>query len=201
MIYLIITTCIHNKFGFRHATLREITYREAIKLTLKMLPEGIKPIIVENNGKRVTYLNEFGIPVLYTENNKNNYWHKGVNELEDIKAVIQAFNIQDEDMVIKITGRYNPISNAFFRQVQTEESKYDGFVKFFNVCTKEFMTHDCVLGLFALRAKYLKQYEMTDTVRSPEAQFATFCRGLNVKEVQQLDVRCIFADNLEVLIC
>ena len=201
MIYLIITTCIHNKFGIRHAGLREATYREAIKMTLKYLPSDIKPIIVENNGKRKTYLDEFGIPILYTEHNKNHYWHKGCNELEDIKAVIQAFNIQDEDMVIKITGRYNPISDAFFRLVKKDESKYDGFVKFFNVCTKEFMANDCVLGLFALRAKYLKKYEMTDTVRSPEIQFATFCRTLNVKEVQQLDVHCFFADNLEMMTC
>jgi len=181
--------------------MREVMYREAINLTLKYLPKDIKPIIVENNGKRKTYLDEFGIPILYTENNKNHYWHKGCNELEDIKAVLQAFNIQDEDMVIKITGRYNPISDAFFRLVQTEESNYDGFVKFFNVCTKEFMTNDCVLGLFALKAKHLKKYEMTDTVRSPEVQFATFCRELNVKEVKQLDIRCIFADTLEVLVC
>ena len=136
MIYLIITTCIQNKWGVRHAALRETEYKTAIQATLSLLPPSIKPIIVENNGLRPTFLDFFDVPVYYTNNNSRYYWHKGCNELDDIQSVIAAYKIQDDDTIIKLTGRYNPITNRFFNQVVEDESKFDGFVKFFNVCTK-----------------------------------------------------------------
>ena len=79
MIYLIITTCIHNKFGSTDSEKRKQHYLNSIKQTLSLLPSNIKPIIVENNGLRQTYLDSFNIPVLYTNNNKNNYSNKGLH--------------------------------------------------------------------------------------------------------------------------
>jgi len=199
MIYLIITTCIQNKWGVRHTALRETEYKTAIQATLSLLPPSIKPIIVENNGLRPTFLDFFDVPVYYTNNNSRYYWHKGCNELDDIQSVIAAYKIQDDDTIIKLTGRYNPITNRFFNQVVEDESKFDGFVKFFNVCTKEFMTHDCVLGLFAIKAKHIKNINFNDISRSPEVQFATHCRLLNICEVKTLECRCCFGDTLETL--
>ena len=64
MIYLIITTSINNKIGI----ITELTkinrnnrYIECINQLLELikLDSDIKPIIVENNGLRNTYLNNF----------------------------------------------------------------------------------------------------------------------------------------------
>ena len=73
MIYLIITTSINNRHGSQNANERKERYLYAINNTLKLLPQEITPIIVENNGKRETYLDNFyhgvnAVKVLYTEN-------------------------------------------------------------------------------------------------------------------------------------
>ena len=54
MIYLIITTSIHNRYGTKDADERKERYLYAISETLKIVP--YKTIIVENNGTRKTYL-------------------------------------------------------------------------------------------------------------------------------------------------
>ena len=113
MIYLIITTSINNRHLKHNYENREETYKISISNTLKILPKNIIPIIVENNNLQNSYLDMFNTRVLYTNNNKNIYHHKGVNELEDIKCVINRYNIHDNDIIIKLTGRYHPTSSFF----------------------------------------------------------------------------------------
>ena len=69
MIYLIITASINNKVGIIDEEQRKKDYIDTISNTLKYLTPSIKPIIVENNGKRKTFLDDFNIDVLYTNNN------------------------------------------------------------------------------------------------------------------------------------
>lgn len=202
MIYLIITTSIYNKHGVKDDIHRQNTYVNSIKQTLALLPPMIKPIIVENNNLNASYLDCFNIPVLYTDNNKNRYIHKGFNELEDIKQVINTFNIQDSDMIIKLTGRYYPLNDSFFKLVEQNPEK-DAFVSFYNVCELKYMEYDCVLGMYALRCKYVKQFEYSTIVPSAEVNFATFIRKKidqdKLVSVEKLFLRCCFADNLRIL--
>ena len=71
MIYLIITTSINNKVGNNDHEHRKNRYIDCIKSSLKLIEndEMIKPIIVENNGQRNTYLDDLDCDVLYTNNN------------------------------------------------------------------------------------------------------------------------------------
>lgn len=202
-IYLIITTCINNKIGVRNQQHRNNNYINSIKQTLECLPKEIIPIIVENNGKRATLLDDFDISVHYTNNNEHTYWHKGVNELMDIHSVIDEFKIQDEDIVIKLTGRYHPLNSHFFNFVIENQNNYDAFIKFFNVCTLQYMDNDCVLGLFAIKCKHLKQFYYNEARNaSAEVQFATFVRQSNdirLCPMEYLNIECCFADNLRLL--
>jgi len=209
MIYLIITTSIINRFGVNttNETQRRTEYINSIQKTLDLLPVEIKPIIVENNGLRKTFLDNFEkhnikIPVHYTDNNNIQYYHKGVNELNDIQSVIKHFNIKDDDYIIKLTGRYFPINSNFFDFVINHHNEYEAFVKFFNVCTLQYMDYDCVLGLYAIRCKHLKQVSFNDTYKSPEVNFATFVKNLsgNVFEIDRLDLRCCFNDEMRKLV-
>jgi hypothetical protein len=204
MIYLIITACIDNKYGIKNPERRKQEYTECITKTLSILPKEITPIIVENNGKRATYLDEFGIPVVYTNSNTVQYYHKGINELRDMIEVILRHSIQDDDIIIKITGRYHLLDNSFCKLVMDNITKYDAFVKFFNVCALEFMKNDCVLGLMAIRAKHLKEFAISHRLlgRSMEVEFATFVRTLSAEricEVETLGLHCCFADDNRVL--
>jgi hypothetical protein len=209
MIYLIITTSIINRFGLKDPSERKARYLYAISETLKYLPETICPIIVENNGQRGTYLDSFThgdkpVRVIYTTNNTLNFRNKGANELVDIKEAIGKAGILDEDMIIKLTGRYRILSSAFFNEVIEELNAYDAFVKFFGVCSRRFDDNDCVLGLYALRAKYykLQNHLAIDNYKSAEIAFSRYVRlcGARVKEVKKLDMECCFAEDQGILI-
>ena len=79
MIYLIITACLNNNWGVKDFEHRKKTYIESITQMLNVLPRGIIPIIVENNGQRKTFLDDFGTNILYTNNNSIIFPHKSCN--------------------------------------------------------------------------------------------------------------------------
>ena len=205
MIYIIITTSINNKQGIKNNIHRRTRYIECINNLLQLInnDSNIKPIIVENNGVRQTYLDDLKCDICYTNNNMIKYKHKGQNELLDIKQVINQYNIKDEDIIIKLTGRYKLLNLNFINFVKNNINDYDAFVKFFNVCTKKYMFDDCVLGLFAVKCKYLKEFKY-NFLKSPECEFADYIRKNvdknKLKELHQLDLECCFADNLRILV-
>ena len=202
MIYLIITTCLQPKFGIDDEEHLKRTYIESITHTLKVLPDGIKPIIVENNGQRPTFLDDFGVDVLYTDNNKFSFPSKAGNELLDIRSVIHRFGIKDDDMVIKLTGRYKVMSSKFFREVLDDREGHDAFMKFFNVCTKKYTPGtDCVLGLIAMHARHFNafEYKYLRTI-STESEIAMYvAKTCKCKEMDDLDLLCCFAGDHTML--
>ena len=197
MIYLIITTSINNKYGMQDAKERKERYLYSISETLKNLPTSIIPIIVENNGKRETYLDIFN--VFYTDNNKYQYKNKGINEMIDIKEVIRTYGIKDDDIIIKLTGRYRALSPLFFNYVI--ENDYDAFVKFYNVCSLTFEDYECVLGCYAIKAKYIMLFNHLSIHNSAEVTFARYLKfcGIRLKEIEHLDIECSFSDNFKIL--
>lgn len=209
MIYLIITTSINNRYGNKDIDERKDRYLYAIKETLKILPYEIKPIIVENNGKRETYLDNFyhhhkqHVKVFYTDNNRYQFKSKGINELLDIKEVIHKYGIEDDDIIIKLTGRYRATSLSFFRDVIKNENKYDAFIKFFGTCSLMFDKYDCILGCYAMRTKYIKLFNeySIDNYKSAEIAFARYSRfcGARIKEIEELNIECSFSDDLRIL--
>jgi hypothetical protein len=201
MIYIIITTSINNKEGVINEIHRKDRYIDCIQQLINLInnDNSIKLIVVENNGLRNTYLDELNCDIFYTNNNKINYNFKAGNELLDIKDVINRYNIQDDDMVIKLTGRYKLLNLNFINLIK--KHNHDAFIKFFNVCTKQYMYYDCVLGLFAIKCKYLKDFQY-QFIKSPECEFAEHIRkNVNhILEIIQLDLECCFADDLRLLI-
>jgi hypothetical protein len=180
---------------------RALEYKESITTCLSYLSHKIKPIIIENNGKRNTFLDEFGIDVHYTENNKLSFKHKGINELMDIKSAISAYDIKNDDIVIKLTGRYKLMDDSFLKTVIEHLESHDAFIKFFNVFTEEFMENDCVLGLFAIRCKYLKDFNYDPELEIPETQFAEYVRKseCRIYEMERLGLSCKFSDTYKKL--
>jgi len=207
MIYIIITTSINNKCGLNDHIHRENRYIESIKKLLELINniDNLHPIIVENNGDRKTFLNDFDCDILYTDNNKYDFKHKGGNELLDIKDVINRYNIDDNDTIIKLTGRYKLINSDFINLVINNCDKTDAFVKFFNVSTLKYHQNkdDCVLGLFALKCKYLKNFNYK-YIKSPECEFAIYIKeNINIdklQSIQNLRLECCFADDFRKLI-
>ena len=204
MIYIIITTSIHNKIGPTDAIHRQNRYIQSIHHLLELTKndQGIKPIIVENNGERQTYLDDLHCDILYTNNNKFHFPHKGQNELLDIKDVINKYEIKDDDVIIKLTGRYKLLSLDFIELVKNNIDTHDALVKFFNVCTLQYMYDDCVLGLFSIKCKYIKEFNYT-FLKSAECDFADHVRKYidpnRLIEINHLNLDCCFADDLRML--
>jgi hypothetical protein len=212
MIYLIITTSINNKYGTQDSLERKERYLHAISETLKLLPPKIIPIIVENNGQRDTYLDNFYnnnnakelIKVCYTENNKLQFKSKGINEFLDIKEVINRYEINDNDIIIKLTGRYRALSPQFLKYILENENNYDAFIKFYGTCSLKFEQYDCILGCYAMRANFIKLFNhlSIDNYKSAEIAFARYSKfcGARLKEMEHLDIECSFSEDLRKLI-
>ena len=70
------------------------------------------------------------------------------------------------------------------------------------------MYNDCVLGLFAIKCKFLKQFEYNPANVAEqdfaEQDFAAFIRNNiekdKIMEINNLNLECCFADDLRVLI-
>ena len=197
MIYLIITTSINNKYEIENNTKRKERYLYAISETLKHLPAEIIPIVVENNGKRETYLDIFN--VFYTNNNTYRFKSKGINEMLDIKDVIREYGIKNDDIIIKLTGRYRVLSPDFFKEVI--EKKYDAYVKFYNVSTLQFEKYDCILGCYAIKAEFILSFNHLINCKSAEIAFAKYVRfcGARLKEMNHLYVEYIVDSKLVIV--
>jgi hypothetical protein len=203
MIYLIFTASLQNRYGSQSLQ-REKEYHTAIGQTLKHLPTIIQPIIVENNGHHSTSLEQFThdgrpVPVVYTQHNDQHFLSKGITERMDLLAVIEKHGIQPDDMIIKLTGRYSATTPFFFEEVLKEESNYDALVKFYGSCSLKFERFDCILGMYAIRCKFLVWWNpyLIEQHPSAEVAFARYIRfGVGrFKEMERLDLHCVFAED------
>lgn len=173
-IYVIVTaSLIENNFY-----LRKNQYIKGITSLLKRISNKYKVIIVENNGKRETFLDHFGVDVVYTNNNGVNP-NKGFNELLDVHRVIQLYDIKDSDFVIKMTGRYFLDSICPFFDIVDKEI-YDCVIRY--VCD-----FHAVTGLIGMRCKYMKQIEYPkDITISVEINYGKVT--LDIQNKQSLDI-------------
>jgi hypothetical protein len=191
-----------------HPERRETEYRNAISQTLSLLPPSIKPIIVENNGQRPTWLTTVTfqnqpIRVIYTDHNQHPTKNKGITELMDLHMVIEQCNLSPEDIIIKLTGRYYPLSPYFFETVIREQHQFDAWIRFYNVTYKRPEQYDCVLGMYAIRCSYLMCWNPLTVPHSisPEVAFARYVRfsGALLREIEHIYLQCVFSKDGEVL--
>ena len=179
-IYIIITTSLIDDYYKE----REIQYINGINSVLKIAKNKYKIIIVENNGRRKTFLDKFGVEVNYTNNNKQSIKNKGIKEILDILNCIDKYHIKDNDFVVKITGRYILDNNSnFFQKLSTLKSDIHCMLKFgsyFNPVN--YPVDDCITGLIGMRAIYYKMINFSiDEFTAIEWEYAKMIRK-NIQE-------------------
>lgn len=208
-IYLIITCCVNQKVGCNWSDRRRQEYYLGIANVLNLLPKDFIPIIVENSCEDSSYLDVFNCDKVYTKNNEFEnkdglILHKGVNELRDIKYVIEKYNIDDDDIVIKMTGRYLLFKDCFFRLIKENLDK-DAFLRYYNVCSYVSGDDQMVQGLFALKAKYFKVFEYRDFSKGCEQDFVSSINEFIPKDkiisVDKLWLRVCIAKNFKFVDC
>jgi hypothetical protein len=166
MIYFIVTTSLFNNCMIRRD--QYIAGISKLKERIdKLSIEDYKIIIVENNGERPTFLNSLAqildCQLYYTNNNSIITNNKGVKELRDIFDCITKYSINDNDFIVKITGRYIlEDESEFMNNVKNLPTtnykciiKYGSFMKPLN-----YKVDDCITGLIGMVCSHVKQIKM-----------------------------------------
>jgi hypothetical protein len=168
MIYFLVTCSLIDKHAIpwiikvpEEYRLKE--YAQGIQKILKISKEipNSKVIIIENNGRRKTFLNLYeDCDVFYTNNNMINTKNKGIKELKDINDCIKHFGIEDDDFVVKLSGRYEVMDKSPFIERLKNLDAIDCILRYgsFNK-PSDTRVKDCITGLIGMRAKYIKEIE------------------------------------------
>lgn len=190
MIYIIITTSI-----FSECEIRKNKYIKCINNLNNIIKENnidCYIIIVENNGLRQTYLDNLNCKVYYTNNNINiNTGNKGHKELQDIIDCIQYFKIQDNDFIVKMTGRYflHKDSN-FIYELKNNVTKYDAIIRygscFFNPKNIKRNNDDCCSGLIGMTCHYIKLIKPISETHPIEKDWAKITHLMNKNRICHL---------------
>ena len=188
MIYFIVTTSIFNDCSIRRA--QYLNGINTLKNTIiNMSIENYKIIIIENNGLRHTYLDDVDCEVYYTTNNSIPKYDKGYKELQDILDCIKHFNINDNDFIVKMTGRYILTDDSEFMNIVKNISitKYDCIIKFGSFGNPvDYQMNDCITGLIGMSCYFIKQIEKPTENVPVEHKWAECTYKINIDKIHQV---------------
>lgn len=144
LIFLCTAALIDNQ-----AEMRQMEYEQSLK---KVRSYGYLIYIVEAiKQKGPTFLDKYADTIYYSTVNNPHLKNKGVNEARSCKQALDHFDIDDEIMIVRMTGRYLFMSDQFM-EIVAHNRDYDGFIKPIDNNTQYFT------GCFALKAQYLKEF-------------------------------------------
>lgn len=131
MTHLIITTAIISEelclqtIGYSYEQ-RMNDYKNSFKSALLLNDKFDSITILETVSKnKVDFLENSGIPVYYSNIN-NNFTNKGINEIIHIENFLKNSNIDDDDLVVKLSGRYLIENDTILLIDRDFIAKYDG---------------------------------------------------------------------------
>lgn len=186
-IYIVITaSLVQDMWDIRYGQ-----YVSGITQTIRVFKDipNVQFIIVENTGRTSSFLDQFGIPVLYTNTNTNiQTKNRGTKELLDVFEAIKYMNMKDDDFIVKVTGRYmihttSPFITAL-RELDT--ANYDAIIRYgsYNsdvVHTQKFFS--CITGLIGMRVKYVKEIIVPDEDTCVEWKWAEASYAISDEKV------------------
>ncbi len=208
-VYIIITSSLINEDADKNRdyVTRKKEYIKGITTLLERCKgKSYKLVIVENNSlihrrlkiirNHATFLEKFGIPVIYTINNIYRTHNYGTKELLDIKHVITQLNIQDDDFIVKMTGRYILDKHCPFFDIidQLQTNPYSAVIRYgaYTNYEKERGKDNCVTGLIGLKCKYVKDLYLPNDDKFIEQVWAEKIASLPEEEVCTLEKLGIF---------
>jgi hypothetical protein len=151
---------------FNNSFIRKLQYITAInklkQITTNLPNNNYKIIIIENNGKRSTFLDDLGCEVFYTNNNFKQTKNNGNKELYDVLDAIKNYNISDNDFIVKMTGRYILEDDSEFMNVikNLHTANYECVIKYGSYNKPvNYKINDCITGLIGMSCSYVKQIE------------------------------------------
>lgn len=130
----------------------EMRKQEYLHSLDRLIEFGAIPLIVEAC-KKSSFFDVCGFPVFYPNVNNPNLKNKGVNEAKLLQEALKHFEFDDDEILIKLTGRYFFYSDHFLRFIR-DTPHADFIVKGTNNANPfTFFT-----GCYAAKYKYFKQF-------------------------------------------
>lgn len=126
--------------------------RQYIRSLKRISQLGYQPYVVESCVAGPTFFDEYSSRVFYSRSNDSSLKNKGVNESVSMLKAFEAWNdIDDNDMILKLTGRYYLQSDKILRFLENNP-QVDALAKF------EKMERVSVLtGCFAMKFGLFKE--------------------------------------------
>lgn len=100
----------------------------------------------------LSFFEQFCDHVIHTNTNDYRHWNKGVNEAKAMQKALKIFNFDDEDVVLKLTGRYWFNDDYVLKYIE-DHPEYDVFVY-----QLPLSPHMVSAGAFAMRCRYFKEF-------------------------------------------
>jgi hypothetical protein len=190
-IYIVITASLVQEMW----DIRYEQYIKGITQTISVFKDipNVKFIIVENTGRTSSFLDQFGIPVLYTNtNNSIQTKNRGTKELLDVFEAIKFMNMKDDDFIVKVTGRYSIHTTSPFITAlkQLDTHKYDAILKYGSYNSDVIHTqkyYSCITGLIGMRVQYVKSIEIPDEVTCVEWKWAEASYAISDENICSLE--------------
>jgi hypothetical protein len=128
--------------------------QEYLKSFYQLKAFGFEPWIIEATKINSSFFDQITNQVLYPQTNDLTLRNKGVNETMSMRASLPYLHFADDDIVLKMTGRYFIKDRFFIDSIQATSSDYDVWGCF----GKNFVGKGHLFtGCFAMRWKYLKK--------------------------------------------
>ena len=114
-----------SKLGYSYEQ-RMSDYKKSFEYALKLKDKFDSITIIETVSKeKVIELEESGLEVYYSKFD-NSFSNKGINEMIHIKDFLLASQINDNDLIVKLTGRYLILNDNILNIDSDFIAKYDG---------------------------------------------------------------------------
>lgn len=187
-VHIILTSAIiKNQFGLRMAE-----YTNSIEQLRKL---GIEPWIVEATNIRSSFFDTISDQVFYPQQHDDTQRsNKGLNETRSIRACLPYLDFNDDDIVIKMTGRYFLKDRYFIDTILRTSNQYDAW----GMYGKNFVASEHLFtGCFAMRWKYYKRY-ICEMDLEREATKITALEEISAKFIEENGLRFRQMDSLHL---
>jgi hypothetical protein len=170
---IIITSAIIPEFYEQ----RKIEYLDSLNIISRQVEKN-NIIILETVLSGGSFFEEIGFDVFYSQTHNNSLKNKGVKEANAIINFFEKRKIDDDELVVKLTGRYKLLSNYFFDIVN--HNNYDCY----------YLPHEnqVFFGCFAIRKKFFSHFlknldinYMENRMINIELMFSEFLGNFNIK--------------------
>lgn len=156
----------------------KVREKEYIKGIGRIRQLGFMPYIVESCANGPTFLDELSEQVWYAKTNNYAVKNKGVNEVMALLNFFEHNSFDEDDIVIKVTGRYFFTDDSFLQYIAGHK-ELDAFVIYLK--TSWAPKGDLFTGCFAMKHRFLMEFlkqldltEMEKNMMSVETEFARF---------------------------